>query len=250
TDHAAVIDGLMGELAQATGRIMPMAGADQQSTRPVYGPVNGAGYGTSATVLRLTNNRDFTGSTPRRSLHTPAYTRLNQRREGGRSYYVLGHLLNHNIGGPGDRWENLTPLTQGANNSRTDSMLHGFEKQVKDTVDAPDPANRRAVNFAVTANYGMPSRSTDAGDALANARAADNDNAKRRWLAVREVVLEEQTIPRNVSLNAYTLDAAGNRGPRLGSSPVVDNLPAGERAIDGYSVNPRPNILEDHRSEL
>jgi len=249
-DHAAIIDGLMDELAQATARFMPVGGADQASTRPVYGPLNSAQYGTSATVLHLTNNRDFQGSTPRRSLHTDAYRRLNQRRDGGRSYYVLGHLLNHNIGGPGDTWSNLTPLSQGANNSRSDSMLHGFEKHVKDAVDAPDPAERKAVNFIVTANYGMPSRDSDARNALERARAAANDSDKRRWLAIREVVQEEATVPRNVSLRAYTLNSDGGRDRQLGSGADVDNVPSSDRDIDNYGVTPRPDILEAHRDEL
>lgn len=249
-DHAATIDGLMNELAQATARFMPVGGADQPSTRPVYGPLNSAQYGTSATVLRLTNNRDFVGGTPSRSLHTDAYRRLNQRRDGGRSYYVLGHLLNHNIGGPGNTWSNLTPLSQGANNSRTDSMLHGFEKHVKDAVDAPDPAARKVVNFIVTANYGMPSRDADARTALERARAAANDGDKRRWLAIREVVQEEQTVPRNVSLLAYTLNSDGGRDRQLGTGADVDNVPAADRNIDNYGVTPRPDILEAHRDEL
>lgn len=252
-DHAGTIDGLMAELAQATARIMPVVGADQASTRPVYAPLNSAQYGTSATVLRLTHNRDFHGSAPSRSLHTDAYTRLNQRRSsrtGTGSYYVLGHLLNHNIGGPGNQWSNLVPLSQGANNRRANSMLHGFEKHVKDTVDASNPAQRKAVNFVVTANYGAASRSSDAQRALDRARAATGDGEKRRWLAIREVVQEEATVPRNVSLSAHTLKPDGTRDQPLGSGDDVENIPASETDTEQYGVTPRPNIAEDHRSEL
>lgn len=253
TDHATLIDGLMGELAVATARIMPTGGNDPPSTEPVYGATNGAGYGTSATVLRLTRNRSFTGSAPSRSLHTPAYGRLNQRRSrpgASGSYYVLGHLLNHNIGGPGDTWRNLTPLSQGANNRRSDSMLHGFEKQVKDAVDAPRAADRKQVNFIVTANYGMPARGGDAQRALANARAAAGDTDKARWLAVREVVQEEANVPRSVSLRAYALKADGTRDRPLGSVTEVENIPAAEQDIGQYGVQPRDGIVADHRGEL
>ncbi len=253
TDHATIIDGLMAELAEATARIMPTGGANPAATAPVYGGTNPAGYGSSATVLRLTHNRRYRGSTPDRSLHTPAYTRLNQRRSSigaSGSYYVLGHLLNHNIGGPGDTWRNLTPLSQGANNRRGDSMLHGFEKLVKDAVDAPRPADRKVVNFIVTANYTMPSRSSAAQEALDNARAARSANDKRRWLAVREVVQEEATVPRTVSLRAHTLKDDGSRDQQIGSGADVENIPSTELDIDQYGVNPRPNILEEHRSEL
>ncbi|MDD4880689.1 MAG: hypothetical protein PHX10_03850, partial [Gallionellaceae bacterium] len=252
-DHAATIDGLMAELAEATARIMPAVGADQPSTQPVYGPLNSAQYGTSATVLRLTHNRDFHGSAPSRSLHTDAYTRLNQRRSsrtGTGSYYVLGHLLNHNIGGPGNTWSNLVPLSQGANNRRADSMLHGFEKHVKDTVDASTPAQRKAVNFVVTANYGAANRSSDALSALEHARTATSDSDKRRWLAIREVVQEEATVPRNVSLSAHTLKTDGTRDQQLGNGDEVENIPASETDIEQYGVTPRPNILEAHSGEL
>ncbi len=252
-DHATTIDGLVGELAQATARFMPTGDANAPSTLPVYGNVNSAGYGTSATVLRLTHNRSFRGSEPDRSLHTAAYRRLNQRRSslGSRgSYYVLGHLLNHNLGGPGNTWQNLTPLSQGANNRRSDSMLHGFEKLVKDTVDAPDPANRKVVNFIVTANYGMPNRGADAQRALDRAKAATAADEKRRWLAIREVVQEEATVPRSVSLHAHTLKSDGSRDQQIGSGNDVVNIPTGETNIDQYGVAPRDNILEDHRSEL
>ena len=253
TDHATIIDGLMGELAETTARFMPSGGANPPSTPPVYGNTNAAGYGSSATVLRLTSNRSFRGSEPSRSLHTPAYTRLNQRRSriGARgSYYVLGHLLNHNIGGPGDTWQNLTPLSQGANNRRGDSMLHGFEKLVKDAVDAPRVADRKVVNFIVTANYSMPSRASEAQEALANARRATDESEKSRWLAVREVVQEEVTVPRSVSLRAYALNPDGTRDRQIGSGADVENIPAAELDIDQYGVNPRPGIIGEHRSEL
>jgi hypothetical protein len=252
-DHATIIDGLMGELAEATASFMPTGGANPPATPPVYGNANSAGYGSSATVLRLTSNRNFRGSAPSRSLHTPAYTRLNQRRSrigASGSYYVLGHLLNHNLGGPGDTWRNLTPLSQGANNRRGDSMLHGFEKLVKDSVDATRPADRKVVNFIVTASYTMPTRAGDAQEALANARAATTASERSRWLAVREVVQEEATVPRTVSLNAYALNPDGGRGERIGSGDDVENIPSAEQDIDQYGVTPRPGIIEEHRSEL
>lgn len=129
-------------------------------------------------------------------------------------------------------------------------MLHGFEKRVKDAVDAPRPADRKVVNFIVTANYTMPSRGGDASAALANARAAANDAEKRRWLAVREVVQEEATVPRTVSLHAYTLKDDGTRDQPIGSGADVENIPGAELDIAQYGVTPRPDILEEHRSEL
>lgn len=38
-----------------------------------------------------------------------------EQRPDGRTLYVKGHLLNNHLGGPGNNWNNLTPLTQAAN---------------------------------------------------------------------------------------------------------------------------------------
>jgi hypothetical protein len=246
-DHAAVIDAKLAELAQVTARLMP-AGDGAASTLPVYGSLNAAGYGSSATVLRLTRRRSFQGSGPDRGLHTEAYTRLNQRRYrlgSSGSYYVLGHLLNHNLGGPGTTWQNLVPLSQGANNRRDDSMLHGFEKQVKDTVEAGS-----AVNFVVTARYAMPARAAEAQTALQRARAATTDADRQHWLAVREVVQEEARIPSEVTLGAHTLRPDGQRDQRVGTETPVANVPPADQQIDQYEVQPRPGLLEAHRDEL
>jgi hypothetical protein len=129
-------------------------------------------------------------------------------------------------------------------------MLHGFEKLVKDSVDAARPADRKVVNFIVTASYSMPARASDAQEALANARAATTASERSRWLAVREVVQEEATVPRTVSLNAYALNPDGGRGERIGSGDDVENIPSAEQDIDQYGVTPRPGIIEEHRSEL
>ena len=76
---------------------------------------------------------------------------LTLRKDGKGSYYVRGHLLNHNLHGTGTNWKNLTPLTQGANNRNNDSMLHTFEKYVKRSVDAGN-----AVYFEVMPIYEAP----------------------------------------------------------------------------------------------
>ncbi|MEN8132551.1 MAG: DUF4157 domain-containing protein [Pseudomonadota bacterium] len=249
TDHAEVIDGLIGELAEVTALFMPAGINDSPSTQPVYGATNAMGYGTSATVLRLTHNRNFEGSKPKSSLRQYApYARLNQRRSssGRSSYYVLGHLLNHNLGGPGDTWRNLTPLSQGANNQRRDGMLHGFEKMVKHAVDA----DRKQVNFIVTANYIMASRSSEVQEAGNQARQATRDTDKRRWLAVKEVVQEEAFIPRTVSLHAYSLRPDGTRDEQLGREPEVENIPSQDLGLDRYRVNPRDRILDDYNNDV
>ena len=44
-----------------------------------------------------------------------SWNALRLRKQGSRTFYVKGHLLNNHLGGPGTNWNNLTPLTQDAN---------------------------------------------------------------------------------------------------------------------------------------
>jgi hypothetical protein len=60
--------------------------------------------------------------------------------------YRLGHLLNHHIGGPGNDWRNLTPITPSANTSH----LNAVERDVKALV----LTHRRWVRYEVAAEYG------------------------------------------------------------------------------------------------
>ncbi|MCP4289272.1 MAG: hypothetical protein GY792_33435, partial [Gammaproteobacteria bacterium] len=71
------------------------------------------------------------GRPPSSSLTGPHWSKLRQRKHGGGSYYVRGHLLNHNLGGPGNTWANLTPLTQKANQDHHAD----FESRVKRAVN-------------------------------------------------------------------------------------------------------------------
>ena len=70
------------------------------------------------------------GSVPTSRRHK-VFDSLLKRRKGGSSYYVRGHLLNHNVHGPGV-WKNMTPLSKEGN------RLHesGAESKVKTAVNS------------------------------------------------------------------------------------------------------------------
>jgi hypothetical protein len=63
-------------------------------------------------------------------------------------WYVQGHLLNHNLGGPGLR-HNLTPITQKANSDHKNNV----ENELKDLVHAPKGA---VIYYKVTAKAPPP----------------------------------------------------------------------------------------------
>ncbi len=61
--------------------------------------------------------------------------------------YRLGHLLNHHLGGPGNDWRNLTPITPSANTSH----YYAVEERLKTLVNTASP--QRWVRYEVTAVY-------------------------------------------------------------------------------------------------
>jgi len=233
-DQATRIDGLLANLATLTASFMP-AGGTEPATSPVWGPKTARGWGTFVRVPRLTADRanwGFSGSTP--SVGGGNWDHLNQRRgsSGRSSYYVRGHLLNHNIGGPGNDWKNLTPLTQGANNRDSESMLRTFETPVKNAV----AAGRTVLNFVVTANYTNGNRSADMATLEQQAVAADtahNAAEADRLRRVKGVVEEEQFIPETLSLSAQVLKPDGTPDSNVNPAPV-NNRP--EQALTGYRV--------------
>jgi DNA/RNA non-specific endonuclease len=70
-------------------------------------------------------------------------------------YMVQGHLLNDNLGGPGNTMKNLTPITRSTNTTH----LHAVEKAVKDEV-----AKDNIVEYRVRPNYGTHPPFADLGN--------------------------------------------------------------------------------------
>ncbi len=99
-------------------------------------------FGRGVTVDKLTK-KGPPGSQPQ--VTSRWWRTLTMRKKGKGSYYIRGHLLNHNVHGTGTNWKNLTPLTRSANSN----METTFETHVKKSVDAGN-----AVYFKVTPIYG------------------------------------------------------------------------------------------------
>lgn len=219
-DHAGIVEGKLAELATTTARFMPTGLTDEQSSDPGYGGLHAGAFGTSVTVERLTRLHQR-GSEPGSGLVDAHghWDKLRQRYRGGSTMYVRGHLLNDNLGGPGDDWRNLAPLTQEANNRGGSSMLHRFETPVKNAVDAG-----KRVRFVVTANYGRtppdPGAARAAGETL---RA--------------EIAEAEVHVPQSVTCRAHELDEHGEPGTEIAAPPAVTN-DLGTETPQNYQLQP------------
>ncbi len=100
------------------------------------------------------------GSSP--SAAPPIWAEVNQRRNDKR-LYVLGHLLNQQLGGPGDNVENLTPITFSANathQARVESALktkvNTERKMVHYEVSVSYPGSRQPVPASFVPPKGSP----------------------------------------------------------------------------------------------
>ncbi|WP_457325833.1 hypothetical protein, partial [Roseateles sp. P5_E11] len=228
---SAAIVALITEIATVTRRLMPAGGG--ASTPPAFGTVTAQGWARSAQIDRLNAQRSHwpvRGGEP--SVTSARWVRLAKRRSDGNAgdhLYVKGHLLNHNLDGPGNIWENLGPITQDANNRGGASMLHAFETDVKTAVDGGGSAR----NFNVTMNYGRGNRGAALNEI--NAELATAGASRRRELeAVRGVVEEEQYIPSTITCRAEILNASGRRTSNLNIS-VANTITTRWR---NYTVEP------------
>ncbi len=121
----------------------------KSQTNVVWGPLTGRGFGSYMLADPLTKFGP-PGSGP--SVSNPTWQVLLKRRQknsaGSASYYVLGHLLNDNVHGPGDDMKNLTPLSQRTNNHSPIGHLKAIENSVKS-----DVANN-VLSYQVIPSYG------------------------------------------------------------------------------------------------
>lgn len=109
---------------------------------------------TSMEVWFNTNSFDAEGTEPKSGTWPSWWAAAAPKPN---NYWVRGHLLNHNLGGPGEQ-RNLTPITKTAN-----SEHHNNVEKVLKTVSALGGA---LIGYKVTAKYGGsgPTLSGDAND--------------------------------------------------------------------------------------
>jgi hypothetical protein len=122
-----------------------------KTTIPVYGPLR-QGFGTFARRTYMEAPLDK-GSEPTVS-NTAEFELLNIRRKGHGALFVKGHLLNENLGGPGNTWKNLTPITQQANSDHKNKFENPLKLAVNNTTSGYATKKSGFVrNFSVQAMF-------------------------------------------------------------------------------------------------
>ena len=108
-----------------------------------FGSTNSNGYGTKMEVKNLhKSTKPPIGSVP--GVTNDGYELLKKKRNGSSTYYILGHLLNHNLGGSGNDFRNLTPLTRKGNKDHNVQI----EETAKEDLKAG-----KVINYTVTPDY-------------------------------------------------------------------------------------------------
>ncbi len=167
----------------------------------------------------------------------PGFEDINVRKSGSGSYYVKGHLLNNNLGGPGNTWSNLTPISRPANAQHETQ----FESFVKDAVNGPGdkptnpPGNAKA--FSVKAQYGRT-----ANEALITRLEETDDDisgldpaADRGAMAA--VLRAEASVPTALECSAQiTEQQSGAAKTRSVSKTIANDISYGK--LGQYSLDP------------
>lgn len=146
--HAQNVEGWFNELA---GHIEVLNGdSDDPASIIQYGGTDGRGGGKYAEAVLLSNAHP-PGNPP--GDNAPIWDGLGDLGAGKgkkvrQSHYVQGHLLNHNLGGPGLRF-NLTPITKRANNKHKAEVETTLKSEV-------NKKNGKKVYYKVTALAAPP----------------------------------------------------------------------------------------------
>ncbi len=189
-----------------------------ESTPPVYGGLRN-GFGTSMRIDVLTK-KGPEGSVPKVA-NTETYDHLNLRRFSKFSssfFYVKGHLLNHNLHGPGTTWANLTPLSVQGNKNHSNKV----EEPIKNLVD-----DGEIVKYKVVAEFGRTHT-----DRRIN-EIDEFDPLKENKIKVLEA---ERSVPTGLFITAETMDKDDRlKSKKINVPPFVEN-PIQEERIDHYAV--------------
>jgi hypothetical protein len=231
---------LMEQLAKELGEL-PITAATGVNSGANYGGVHGGAFGTSATVA-FQKAPFVRGTSP--NVDHPIYDKINARKDKGGSYYVKGHLLNDNLGGPGTVWTNLTPINRQANKDhqlmfedKVKTVVNGSSAQIADTNSLPTTGTMKG--FSVIAQYGRGEPA-----ALTQLKSDPDDypaGFDPGWNPkdVIDVLEGEKSVPTGFTCQA-TLTKKGETDGTPLSVPIQNNIDYGN--LSSYQFGLRPTV--------
>jgi phage-related protein len=219
---------LFNELVILTQNAPIPAGGN--NTPAIYGPMYGD-FGSLARVDALADGHP-PGSEANSGLFTDNYRTINARKQGSRAFYIRGHLLSWHVGGPGNDWQNLTPLFQNANSEHE----RRFENLVKTQVNTD---KKQASNFAVRAVYGRTISPW-----VAIIRDMDNDavltglDDSEDPMQIADILEAEMMVPTSLECSVDLIQDDGSI--RSESEPISNDISYGQ--LNQYKTDGAPRV--------
>jgi len=236
-NHGAKINNLVDEMVEETAKI-PLRSSGKTNGTPVYGPLR-QGFGTMVRLSFLRSPHKM-GSRPKVQ-NTPEFNSINLRRKGNGAFYVKGHLLNDNLGGPGNMWSNLTPITVKANSDHKND----FENEVKTAVNGsperglnPKEPKGHLRDFKVRAEYGRSLPSSY--DVLVNEETDEVPSGMPVGadpFQIARILKAEQFVPRRLECFAKIQNEGEDEEKTLKVN-IENDIQYGQ--LSNYSLDPTP----------
>lgn len=218
SDKEKEVKALLDELSELLGPLfggkLADCASEANSKLSFGGEVNG--YGSLMEANGLTKKKMPIGSVP--DVAEPETFRIiNQRRSGvgSGSYYVLGHLLNHNLGGTGKEMKNLTPLTRSANGTHHSLV----ESSIKTAI-----TNGNSIEYKVKPTYG--SRSV-----TGLTKAVDTSSVQDKE-EIKNIIREEAKVPTGLDCTANFINPDDGTTTAIFQKTIPNTLDQRPEAYD------------------
>jgi hypothetical protein len=224
------LDDLSAEVGPLFSSNLPDCSTFENHGVTYYPVVAKSDFGTKMEAATLTRKKAVMGTKPSISSPEETFRTINQRRNGDGSYYILGHLLNMNLGGSGTTMENLTPITGSANTTHESQAEHN----VKEAVTAGN-----IVEYSVTAQYNR-SKST----AALKKKVDDDPNVTEDKNEIKKIIDAEVNVTTGLDVKAYLVDPSTNKKTRFLERLIPNVIDQSPMAYDLTGVKP-PTIYLD-----
>jgi phage-related protein len=200
TKKASVIDDLLTKLAAVS---VPLFGEDKDKPKDseivVPAGANTNAFAASQEVKMIWKTEKVTdnGSGPDTNAKHAVYDKINFRQKGNGSYYIRGHLINDNLGGPG-KWNNMTALSRTAN--------HEHEGKVESKVKAAFDIGA-VVQYSVSASGNQNVKKATPEDKDKFTKIADFATA---FPYLEQITEAESQVPTTITCEAHTMKKEGD----------------------------------------
>ncbi|HEY9262012.1 eCIS core domain-containing protein [Chitinophaga sp.] len=164
-------------------------------------------FGTEMHTKKLTKKSKLVGTEPNQGMAPASYKNMKRRRKDSGPYYILGHLLNQQVGGSGDDYRNLTPLTGKANATHRDMVEQNVKKAVESGL---------MVDYLVKPTYNLTTPSPWSASEAAKIPPGED---LKEILSIRK---DERNVPSSLSCTALYVDPATVKQTKI-VTKTIDN---------------------------